>query len=81
MKYFKLTFLFLAIGIAASFAQVSSQKYSDADFHMLNKNYALALPLYMELQAATPTNANLSYKVGVCLLAAEKNKKIGRAHV
>ncbi len=37
--------------------------------------YKLALPIYRDLLAADPENANLNYKVGVCLLSSPLEKK------
>ncbi len=77
MKYLKLTLLFFAVNIALIKAQSNAQKYSDADFHLLNKNFALALPLYLDVLSSDVNNANLNYKVGVCYLnsASTDNKK------
>ena len=77
MKYLKLTLIFFAVNIALIKAQSAAQKYSDADFHLLNKNYALALPLYLDVLSTDQNNANLNYKVGVCYLnsASTENKK------
>lgn len=77
MKYLKLTLLFLVISFGMIKAQSNAKKYSDADFHLLNKNYALALPLYLDVLSSDATNSNLNYKVGVCYLnsASTENKK------
>jgi hypothetical protein len=77
MKYLKLTLIFFAANIALIKAQSAAQKYSDADFHLLNKNYALALPLYLDVLSSEQGNANLNYKVGVCYLnsTSTENKK------
>ncbi|MBK9671468.1 MAG: hypothetical protein IPO70_04285 [Bacteroidetes bacterium] len=77
MKYLKLTLLFLVISFGMIKAQSNAKKYSDADFHLLNKNYALALPLYLDVLSSDATNCNLNYKVGVCYLnsASTENKK------
>ena len=37
--------------------------------------YKLALPIYRDLLASDPENANLNYKVGVCLLSSPLEKK------
>jgi hypothetical protein len=45
-----------------------SSRFSDAEFHIINENYLLALPLYLELHNEEPENANLNYKVGFCYM-------------
>ncbi len=77
MKYLKLTFLLFAVNIALIKAQTNAKKYTDADFHLLNKNYVMALPLYLDVLTSDPNNSNLNYKVGICYLnsAMTDNKK------
>ncbi|MCC7051177.1 MAG: PD40 domain-containing protein, partial [Bacteroidia bacterium] len=45
-----------------------SKTFSDADFHVINNNYYLALQLYLNLYNEEPENANLNYKVGFCYM-------------
>lgn len=79
MKYLKLTLLLLAFALtsASTKAQSNAKKYTDADFHLLNKNYALALPLYLDVLTSDAANSNLNYKVGICYLnsISTDNKK------
>lgn len=45
-----------------------ASRYSDAEFHVINDNFLLALPIYLELYNEHPENANLNYKVGYCYM-------------
>ena len=77
MKYIKYLFLLLALSVSCVVNAQSNEvkkKYSDAEFHVANNNYALALPLYLEVFTSDPTNANLNYKIGICYLNSVSEK-------
>jgi len=42
--------------------------FLDAESWFLFEEYSEALPLYMKLHVADPENANISYRIGICLL-------------
>lgn len=54
------------------------EKYEKAENYLMEKNYIYALQLYKELDAISPRNANINYKIGICYLhsLSEKNKAI-----
>ena len=45
-----------------------STKFNDAESYIQNENYAEALPIYVELASLDTSNANFSYKAGLCYL-------------
>lgn len=55
------------------------KRYEQAELFMLDKNYSKALELYMELDSISPRNANIYYKIGVCLLhsISDKDRSVG----
>lgn len=76
MKNLKLFTLLLLISTSALFAQGPdfAKKFSDAEYHLQYRNYAEALPLYIELANADANNANVSYKAGFCYLMTPGDK-------
>lgn len=52
------------------FAQPVDHKtvFADAEYYFLYQDFEEALPLYQKLLDETPDNANLNYRVGLCLL-------------
>ncbi len=64
------SFLILVTAPALIFAQRDSLRsvFLDAESWFLFEEYAEALPLYESLVKTDPGNANLSYKIGICLL-------------
>ncbi len=76
MKNLKLFTLLLLISSSALFAQSPdfAKKFSDAEYHLQYRNYAEALPLYVELANADANNANVSYKAGFCYLMSSGDK-------
>lgn len=80
MKNLKLFTLLLLISASAVFAQSPdfAKKFSDAEYHLQYRNYAEALPLYVELANADANNANVAYKAGFCYLmtAGDKSRAI-----
>ncbi len=81
MKYINYLFVLLSLSVYSVVNGQSNEvkkKYSDAEFHVASNNYALALPLYLEVFTSDPSNANLNYKIGICYLksVSEKNKAV-----
>ncbi len=79
MRYF-FTIL-LSLTVLGAFAQRTSyfrRQFVDAEYYLLYEDYKDALPLYLELHAAFPNNANISYRVGQCYMGIpnEKGKAI-----
>jgi outer membrane protein OmpA-like peptidoglycan-associated protein len=46
------------------------KKFSDANFHLENRNYSEAINAYEELVKQEPNNALLNYNLGFCILEA-----------
>lgn len=76
--------ILLGIGLLLSlslpvFAQLSKQeakqKYEAAEVYMMESRYYRALPLYQQLLADEPDNANYNYKIGLCLLRSVEKLK------
>jgi hypothetical protein len=51
-----------------------SQRFSDAEHHLLNDNYFLALNIFLDLHNEQPDNANINYKVGFCYMNIQGSK-------
>jgi len=68
--------------ILANFAynQTFKKKFVDAEYHFMFEEYALALPLYLDLYNQDKENANLAYRIGICYIyqnsPEEKRKAI-----
>jgi len=54
------------------------QKYEEAEEFMLDNNFPKALELFLELDSISPRNANIHYKIGICLLhsLSEKDRSV-----
>jgi len=73
-KWLLLALLFTTV--AVSMAQDSFRdKFLEANILMEDKYYALSLPVWLELLKDYPDNANINYKVGLCYLNQETDKK------
>ena len=73
-------FLF-GLGIILSIGICSAQKgdedknsFFDAEYFLISEDYQDALSTYMPLIKKNPTNANLNYRIGLCLLNIEGQK-------
>jgi len=57
---------------------VFKQKYEEAELLMLDNNFPKALELYLTLDSISPRNANINYKIGICLLysLSEKDRSV-----
>jgi tetratricopeptide (TPR) repeat protein len=79
MKIKKILIFFLVLLISKQIYPQKSEsfvkKFTDANYHIEYGNYDLALPIFLELLANDPDNANLNYKVGLCYLKGVKNRK------
>jgi tetratricopeptide (TPR) repeat protein len=80
IQFKKISLFFLVLFISKfTYSQQSSEsfakKFTDANYHIEYGNYDLALPIFLELLANDPNNANLNYKVGLCYLKGVKNRK------
>lgn len=78
--FFSTAFLFIAFAVGAQEQTKSAKKsnFNDAKRFILFSNYSAALPLFLKLQRADTSNANLNYLVGLCYLNSpfEKEKSI-----
>jgi tetratricopeptide (TPR) repeat protein len=63
-----LFFLFLIPVTLAAQRDTLHTFFLDAESWFLFEEYAEALPLYMKLHQADPENANINYRIGICLL-------------
>lgn len=52
----------------------SEQKFTAAALYVDEERYGLALPLWLELYASDPTNANINYNLGLCYLKSPSEK-------
>ncbi len=63
-----------------AYSQDLKKKFIDAEYHFMNEEYDLALPLYLEIYNNDTTNANITYRIGICYiyqnLPIEKKKAI-----
>ena len=50
------------------------QSFLEANTLMEEKQYNVALPIWLKLQAEQPTNFNINYKVGVCYIYSANDK-------
>lgn len=67
LKAFVCIIIFFAISNTAS-AQDFKKKFVDAEYYFLYEEFSEALPIYLELIAKEPDNANINYRIGICLL-------------
>jgi hypothetical protein len=67
--------LFSIIGLAQDGSGSYTKKFTDGNYHIEYGNFELALPIFIDLLANDPDNANLNFKVGMCYLKGVKNKK------
>ncbi|NQY67959.1 MAG: PD40 domain-containing protein [Flavobacteriales bacterium] len=76
MKKYFIQILILAITCSNALSQSGNfkQSFIDANFHYINNNYALALPIYQKLLEEDADNANLNYKVGLCYMLKYNEK-------
>ncbi|MFL5763710.1 MAG: hypothetical protein ACJ77K_07180 [Bacteroidia bacterium] len=51
------------------------QKFTEGNYLILENNYGLALKNFLEAYAIDSTNANINFKVGLCFLKSETEKK------
>jgi hypothetical protein len=71
MKRVLLLFCLLSVLSAKSFSQKKSvlrNNFYEAEMFVLYEEYKEALPLYMGLLKAKPTNFNYKYRIGQCLI-------------
>ena len=72
----------IALIITFSFALISvnaqdesfGQSFLEANTLMEEKQYNVALPIWLKLQADQPANFNVNYKVGVCYINSANDK-------
>lgn len=63
-----LAFVFLVAGAFVLKSKGPKQKITQGDVFFAADEYSAALPLYLEAYQMDPTNANTSFKIGVCYL-------------
>src|ERR1043165_6162674 len=51
------------------------QKFTEGNYLILENNYALALKNFLEAYAIDSSNANINFKVGLCYMKSETEKK------
>jgi len=67
LRFFLNTLIALLLILTTSlFSQDFKKKFEDAEYYFLFEEYDLALPIYLELFKQDTTNANLSYRIGIC---------------
>jgi tetratricopeptide (TPR) repeat protein len=76
-----LVVLFFNLSIQAQQKENSKEfnsKFKEAEDYMAVSNYNAALPVFLDLNALDPENANVNFKIGMCYLnsAAEKRKAV-----
>ena len=73
-----LIFFFLASNIYCQEKQSAKDMFLEAESNFLYEEFNEALPLYLKLSKADPSNDNLNFKIGVCYLNIpyEKEKSI-----
>lgn len=79
-----LFFLFIGFGLilssGISLAQKDENKnlFLDAEYFLISEDYQDALTAYLSLLKKNPENANLNYRIGLCLLNinGQKNKAV-----
>ena len=78
-----IVFLFLFITGYAQETDKSSfkEKFIQANYHVEYENYNLAVPIFKELVAMEPENANINYKLGFCYLKSNRNKKEAKSYL
>ncbi len=66
----KITLFTLLLISAKIFAQPVDHKaiFADAEYYFLYQDFEEALPLYQKLLLENPDNANINYRIGLCLL-------------
>lgn len=77
MKYIILFFALSLISCTAT-AQYQSRNNEaklDADYYMMMEEYDRALKLYLNVLESEPQNADIKYKIGICYLNSESEKK------
>ncbi len=76
--FITLTAFTLAVGLNAQSKAEIKNTWLEAETHYLYNEYELASTLYLTLDALTPGNANIKYKIGNCYLniGDEKAKSI-----
>ncbi|MBN2481130.1 MAG: PD40 domain-containing protein [Bacteroidales bacterium] len=77
MKSFRFIIIFSLITICVS-AQYSSRNNDaklDADYYLMMQEYDRAIRLYQNILKSEPDNADIKYKIGICYLNTESEKK------
>ena len=77
MRQRLLTILIFLVVSVSSFAQKNSyykRVFVDAEYFLLYEEYRDALPLYLELHKAYPTNNNYIYRIALCYLNISNQK-------
>lgn len=49
-------------------SQSFGKTFSEADYHIINDNYSLAIPLFKTCLEMQPDNANVNFKLGFCYM-------------
>ena len=70
--------LFIILSITVLFVQAQDetfkQEFKEANTLIEENQYKVALPIWLKLQKASPANANLNYKVGICYMSSANDK-------
>jgi hypothetical protein len=76
--FFAAFFLTFSLNIVKAQAPELKEAFVEADSYFLFEEYNEALPLFNRIHRADPTNNNINYKIGICLLndPFQKDKSI-----
>jgi hypothetical protein len=74
MKHVIVTILFLSNFCFINAQESFKQKFSEASKLMEEKEYNVALPIWLQLQIEQPENANVNYKIGLCYIYSSNEK-------
>lgn len=66
----------LTLGVQAQDNPRLQEGFFDAEYFLLNGDYADALPYYLGIYSAMPDNASIAYRIGICYLNIEGKKNL-----
>jgi len=76
-----LAIIFLVAGAFALKSKGPKQKIAQGDVFFAADDYGAALPLYLEAYQMDPSNANTSFKIGVCYLNIPGKKQMACSYL
>ncbi len=78
MKRAHFFLIILLLSVYHGFSQYSPKNNStklDADYYLMIREYDKALKLYLSVLKSEPQNADMKYKIGICYLNTENERK------